>query len=140
MNMYNYIAQNNPTMAKAICHKYGYGLKSCKNTADLGICLQQLVAREGDNALEDIVKHHPDRDIILECNEKDKGFVGCDASTPESKVGYGAYKEYVNYTGEEVEEKKEERNANISVTQNNFLLGAAFIMGAAIISSSLLRK
>jgi hypothetical protein len=59
-------------MAKAICHKYGYKISGVQSKNDLGLVLEQLVAKEGEPALKDIVHNHPDRDIIIEFEGKDK--------------------------------------------------------------------
>ena len=70
MDAYTYIAVNNPSFAKSICHKYGYNVASVRTSADLGKCLKQLVAAEGQPAFEDIMSQHPDREVLIELEKK----------------------------------------------------------------------
>jgi hypothetical protein len=74
MDIFTYIASNNPYQAKAILHKYGYSIKDVRDAKDLGACLKQLVAYEGEDAMQDILENHPDKGIIVEkfCAEEKK--------------------------------------------------------------------
>jgi hypothetical protein len=72
MNIYNYVAHNNPIVAKAICTKFGYRVSNVNSKDDLGECLRQVVASEGEPALKEIVKNHPDKEIILEYFSNDQ--------------------------------------------------------------------
>jgi hypothetical protein len=146
MNLYSYVANNNPSMAKAICHKYGYKISGVQTKDDLGSCLEQLVAKEGEPALKDIVTNHPDREIIIEFSERDK--VGTTLNhmgeqhncprcgrTPQSCVCGSQYKNYVNYIGDEKDVNvKPTRNESLVSQTNTFLLASAFLLGVAIIS------
>lgn len=146
MNLYTYVANNNPSMAKAICHKYGYKITGVQNKNDLGKCLEQLVAKEGEPALKDIVYNHPDRDIIIEFNEQDKKenslnhegmHYNCPrcGRTPQSCVCGSQYKNYVNYIGEDANvSRPPTQNQNLVSQTNTFLLASAFLLGVAIIS------
>ncbi len=133
--MYHYIAQNNPSMAKAICHKYGYEIVNVKKPADLGICLEQVVSKEGEPALKDIVLNHPDRDLILEV-AANENFVGIDgsASKNESKCDKckSSYNEYMNFVGEEKAARQ-----SASAQTNTYLLASAFLLGIAIIATKM---
>lgn len=148
MTMYNYIAETNPSMAKAVCHKYGYGLSNCRTKKDLGVCLQQLVASEGESALNDIVLNHPDRDIILELNSKNNSSLSADGCGKHCNckecrsVGVGAYKDYVAFNGDEVPQENKQpssvHNNTALVSQTNtFLLASAFLLGIAIIAKKI---
>ncbi len=66
MDVYQYIAANNPYIAKTICHKYGYNVTGANSAKDLAYCMHQLVAEEGEPAFKDIMMHHPDKDVIVE--------------------------------------------------------------------------
>lgn len=66
MDIYTYVAHSNPYQAKAILHKYGYSTKGVNDNNDLGVCLKQLVAYEGENAFNDILSSHPDSNVIVE--------------------------------------------------------------------------
>ena len=63
VNVYSYIAQNNPYTAKQIIESFGYKVTDKSN---MGRNLQQLVANEGEEALEAVMNSHPDKDVILE--------------------------------------------------------------------------
>jgi len=145
MNLYCYVANHNPSMAKAICHKYGYKISGVKTKDDLGVVLEQLVAKEGEPALKDIVHNHPDRDIIIEFEGKDKaesslsfnGVSTCPrcARSGESCVCKKQYANYVNYIGEDNQvQTKQTTNASLVSQTNTFLLASAFLLGVAIIS------
>lgn len=127
--MYGYVAQNDPNMARAICHKYGYRIQGVQSKADLGLVLEQLVAKEGESALRDIVKNHPDRDLIVEVE------TGGSEDTPIRKLPSESersvtYADFMNYIGED----KGQRTNTVSQT-NTFLLASAFLLGVAIITS-----
>lgn len=138
-------------MAKAICHKYGYKISGVQSKDDLGVCLEQLVAKEGESALKDIIVNHPDREIIIEFNERDKNdstlnYCGTPhpntncprcGRTPQSCICKQQYSNYVNYIGEEKDVNvKQNSNPNINLVSqtNTFLLATAFLLGVAIIS------
>ena len=141
MNIYTYVANSNPSMAKAICHKYGYKISGVQSKDDLGVCLEQLVAKEGEIALVDIVNNHPDKDLIIEITDKQKPVV------KENSVGfYGneqyqmrehqrQYADFMNFMGDEMKSKETHNATNNMMAQTNtFLLASAFLLGVAIIS------
>lgn len=66
MDIYEYIAVNDPDAAQSILGKFGYQAMNVENPADLGQCLSELVANEGDAALTEIAAIHPDKELILE--------------------------------------------------------------------------
>jgi len=141
MNIYTYVANSNPSMAKAICHKYGYKISGVQSKDDLGVCLEQLVAKEGEIALVDIVNNHPDKDLIIEITERNK-------PTPqENSLSYSGnqnyqirennrqYADFMNFMGEEIKSKETHSVSNTIASQTNtFLLASAFLLGVAIIS------
>jgi hypothetical protein len=67
MNVFNYIAQSNPEGVKAVCRKYGYKLQ---RNARLGECVKYVVAKEGEQALEDFMALHPDKQYFVEMGSK----------------------------------------------------------------------
>ncbi len=87
MNIYNYVAHNDPIVAKAICTKFGYRVSNVKSKDDLGECLRQVVASEGEPALKEIVKNHPDKEIILEyfSNEQYSAMDGTGSNSKSTK-------------------------------------------------------
>jgi hypothetical protein len=128
-------------MAKAICHKYGYKISGVQSKDDLGVCLEQLVAKEGEIALVDIVNNHPDKDLIIEITEKQKpsviensiGFYGNEAY--QMREQKRQYADFMNFMGEENKTKEiQSSNNNMMAQTNTFLLASAFLLGVAIIS------
>lgn len=70
MNVYLYIAQNNPDAAYEVCKKYGYF--NVQSFEDLAASLQGIVAEHGESALKEVLDIHPDKEVILEMNDKKK--------------------------------------------------------------------
>lgn len=134
-NMYSYVAACNPNMAKAICHKYGYQIVNVKTPKDLGVCLEQVVAQEGETALKDIVRNHPDKEIIMEVCASEN-FVGADGTQSREeemkKIRNEAYNSYLNFAGEDIARKQ-----SATSQTNTFLLASAFLMGIAIIATKM---
>jgi hypothetical protein len=70
MNVYLYIAENNPDAAYEICKKYGYfNINSMEDLAD---SLKSIVAEQGQDSLEEILNIHPEKEVILEIFDKKK--------------------------------------------------------------------
>jgi hypothetical protein len=70
MNVYLYIAENNPDGAYEICKKYGYfNINSIEELAD---ALKSIVAENGQEPLEEILNIHPEKEVILEIFDKKK--------------------------------------------------------------------
>jgi len=70
MNVYLYIAENNPDEAYEICKKYGYfNINSIEELAD---ALKSIVAEQGQDSLEEILNIHPEKEVILEIFDKKK--------------------------------------------------------------------
>ena len=70
MNVYLYIAENNPDAAYEICKKYGYfNINSMEELAD---ALKSIVAEQGQDSLEEILNIHPEKEVILEIFDKKK--------------------------------------------------------------------
>lgn len=144
MNIYTYVANSNPSMAKAICHKYGYKISGVQSKDDLGLCLEQLVAKEGETALIDIVNNHPDKDLIVEITEKNKPVVQentmqlVGSSNYQSLQQQRQYADFMNFMGEDIKTKESHSvTNNIAAQTNTFLLASAFLLGVAIISRKL---
>jgi hypothetical protein len=70
MNVYLYIAENNPDEAYEICKKYGYF--NVQSIEELAICLQDIVSENGQDSLQQILEIHPEKEVILELFEKKK--------------------------------------------------------------------
>jgi hypothetical protein len=70
MNVYLYIAENNPDGAYEICKKYGYF--NVQSIEELAENLQAIVAGNGQESLQEILEIHPEKDVILELFDKKK--------------------------------------------------------------------
>lgn len=66
MDIYEYIASNDPQAAEKLLQQFGYQAMNVGTAEDLGQCLSDLVAQEGDQALTAIAEIHPDKELILE--------------------------------------------------------------------------
>jgi hypothetical protein len=70
MNVYLYIAENNPDAAYEICKKYGYF--NVQSIEELATCLQDIVSKNGQYSLQEILEIHPEKEVILELFDKKK--------------------------------------------------------------------
>jgi len=126
MDIYTYVASCNPYQAKSILHKYGYSAKDVKTENDLGICLKQLVAYEGEDAFHDVLDSHPDKLVIMEKfgAEKKKEHKGCDGANCSCK---GHDRHYMNFNGSENQSSKSAKEVSV------YIMAAALLLAAAII-------
>ena len=70
MNVYHYIAENNPDAAYELCKKYGYF--QINSLDELANTLQHIVANDGEKSLKEVMALHPDKDILIEIFDKKK--------------------------------------------------------------------
>jgi hypothetical protein len=70
MNVYSYIAENNPDESYEICKKYGYF--NINSMEELANALKSIVAENGQDSLEEIFNIHPEKGVILEIFDKKK--------------------------------------------------------------------
>jgi hypothetical protein len=142
MDIYEYVAQNSPLECEALCNKYGYAVNA-DSTQDMGVCLQQLVAEQGEPALDDMLDLHPDRDIILDRKTMDMG--GSSAASGQPGVGSGDGKcpgcggcQHKG-TGAAADLIQQARQDSGHFFQNNqsgmFILGGLIVITLAIIST-----
>ena len=66
MSMYQHVAECNPDGSYLVLHKFGYADQPINSIDDIAYHLQNMVASEGEPALKEILKIHPDRDVIIE--------------------------------------------------------------------------
>ena len=64
MNVYQYIANNNPDAAYEVCKSYGY--HDINTLDDLSQSLEICVANNGQEAFKNIMELHPDKDALVE--------------------------------------------------------------------------
>jgi hypothetical protein len=127
MDIYTYVASSNPYQAKAIIHKYGYSAKNVKDNGDLGICLKKVVAYEGENAFNDVLDSHPDKNVLIEKysseNKKDANFSnanGCGCKSHDMQ--------YMNFVGNENQNKSSTKEIGIIIIASALLLASAIIV------------
>jgi len=123
MDVYKYIAENNPMVAQGIIESFGYEHAS---TPDMG--LSQVVAKVGEPALKKVMENHPDKDVILELFSDKKSSCGCGCKKASNEG-------FLNVSGGEVVKEKESSNTNVIAQQTNvmILLAGLFIFTALII-------
>ena len=76
MNLYAYIASNNPRKANLLLRNNGFG--EGKTTSEIERRLKQYVREEKDSALKEMAKIHPDKELL---------------------IGDGVSRQLLNYTG-----------------------------------------
>lgn len=123
MTIYDYIAINDPDFVRVICNKYGYSIQNVQTVDQLGVCLQQIVAEEGEGVFREIVDQHPDKDLILE-------MYASEAAT----AAPGEKKCKCDGKGSKVQEYLQAASGSNGLQQGNlFLIAAALILAVAII-------
>lgn len=118
MDVYKYVAENNPMVAQGIIESFGY---EHANTPDMG--LSQLVARVGEPALKKVMENHPDKEIILELFSVEKD---CNCK---NNRGYDGF---LNANGGEVVKEKESTNSIIAQQTNAMILVSALFIFTAL--------
>lgn len=130
MNIYEYIARSNPRGARMVIQEFGYRITDNKKMGDN---LRMLVAQEGEPALREIVKLHPDKDLILEvfnekqeekpcgCSEKKENFLGADATLSSAVL---ANNQQQNHASD---------STKLAMQTNAMIIGATIIIAVALI-------
>ena len=90
MNIYYYIAFNNPDACLRFCHNYGYGNREINSIEELSSCLEEVVAAEGESAFTELLKLHPDRGVIMETFSGRRLALGYDGSLDTVPLSYVA--------------------------------------------------
>lgn len=113
MNVYRYIAENNPNGANDIC--VNNGLTEADSTETISYYLESIVAQNGEQSLKEILNLHPDKEVILECFQQPK---------VEEKIVEVEVPKFVNAEGQ----------SNLANNTNVYILMGAIIVSLAIIS------
>lgn len=129
MDLYTYIASSNPYQAKAILHKYGYSIKDVRTESDLGSCLKQLVAYEGEDAFNDVLENHPDKNVLLEKSllEKKQDYKNFDGDKHHCNCGCND-RRYMNFGGDNTNAIKPTNQVGIFIIASALLLATAIIV------------
>ncbi len=86
MDFFVYIADSDPAAAAAVLAKWGYATPpEVEYTDQLGDCLRQLVANEGEKAVRDLANIHPDKDLILESFPTNNGIASTEGGCKDCK-------------------------------------------------------
>ena len=116
MNVYSYIAENNPNDANQICVKNG--LDDADTTETLAFYLQTIVAQHGVDSLKEILNLHPDKEVILELYQEP-------TKIDDKNVFEVKAPSVMNADGQ---------TSNIAQNTNTFILLGAIVVSLAIIS------
>ena len=133
MNIYEYIARSNPRGARMVIQEFGYRITDNKKMGDN---LRMLVAQEGEPALREIAKLHPDRDLILEVFNEKKEVKPCGCSDkPEKKENFlGAD---ATLSSAVLANNQQQNNASdstkLAMQTNSMIIGATIIIAIALI-------
>jgi hypothetical protein len=124
MDVYEYIAESNPKVAKDIIESFGY---EYANTPDMG--LSQLISKVGEPALKRVMDNHPDKELLIEMfSDKQSTAVIC---------GCGNRRQdgFLNISGAEPQKEKDNSGASMIAQQTNamILVSALFIFTALMI-------
>ena len=118
MDIFDYVAQSNPSSAMSVCRNYGYRLQGGREGLSHG--LRQLVSKEGESAMRDILNAHPDKELFIEV-------YGQRVPQYQPPIQQG----YFNAIGDGV------TSSDKLVNQTNiFLMASALLLATAIIVSA----
>lgn len=140
MNLYTYVAANNPYFVKSLAHKYGHELKKDPN---LSFVLEQLVAIHGEQALTEIINVHPDKDLFkdyyLKQEEESKvNATGDEKNTCSCKqccrCRNNNNQEYLNLTGAITGSDMYAKNKEVLTSTNLMVFAGAIVIAFAILN------
>jgi len=124
IDLYTYVAANEPRRAKKIIESFGYQCRS----RNLAQNLRELVMNEGEEAVQEIMLIHPDFEYFSANAEKPKKKL--------AKKEFDNYQQnqyaYLNATGNEI--AKQNISSQIGNQTSLMILAAAMMLTVAIIS------
>mgnify|MGYP000956151632 CR=1 FL=1 len=124
IDVYEYIATNNPRASMQILRDFGYDVL---NRQSMSQNLRDLVNKEGDSAIHEIMKYHPDRDYFSESVVATK--------IAKIKKKFESEKEkYLNASGSNQNSNSIVHNLNSANTTNVIILASAIVIAIAITS------
>lgn len=136
IDIYQYIAANDPVGSQAICNKYGYAIQNVQSSDDLASCLMDLVGEVGDPALTDIASIHPDLDLLVEKFGSAAGDAGSFAKPGGCGCGGDCGGDHGPASKKYLAEAGNQQNM-FSVHQGGiFIIAATLILAVAIISNN----
>jgi len=130
MDVYQYIAENNPDAAYEICKKYGYF--DIRSLPQLSETLNLVVSNGGEESFKEIMKLHPDKSVLLELfmPEKKSDTVIAENIMP-VKEDCSCKK---NATGDAAPTVTPANTVGLVTQTNMYILVGALIVSLAIIS------
>lgn len=134
MDVYSYIAGNDPNGAVRVIGSMGYEVTS---NSDLARSLKELVNAVGEPAVKKIMDIHPDKEIILELYGSPRQAMGCGCSGCAKNAGQHAH--YFNATGPE-DTKPKEASATISSNTLAHQTNVILVVSALFIATALILK
>ena len=133
MSVYNYVAESSPNHARRIIDSFGYEVLDGR---DLGQSLNELVAQEGEPALQRVMEAHPDKDIILELFAKSADTkAGCGCKKCQEK----SHGHYLNASGVDAADLTGS-NPNSNTTTLAHKTNVIFIVATLFIATALIIK
>jgi hypothetical protein len=125
IDVYQYIAANEPRRAANLIKSYGYVIKS----RDMAQNLRELVNYEGENAVDELMKLHPDHDYFM----NNASFSNFSGSIEKSDKNYEFDKyAYLQATGNQNNQILQQNN--IASLTNVSIIVAGLLLATAIIS------
>lgn len=134
MDVYSYIAGQNPDGVVRTINSFGYDVVSSSN---LGRSASELVSSVGEPALKKLMELHPDKDILVELfASKEPSTMGSSCGCPNCSKGQHGH--YYNASGPEENKPKEASTGTSSsmAHQTNIIL----VVSALFIATALLVK
>jgi hypothetical protein len=139
MNIYEYIAISNPDSCLSFCNNYGYVHREIGSIEELVVCMQEVVAAEGETAFTELLKLHPDRGAIMETFSGRRMALGYDGSLETMPINYVA-PQHKRDCQCGCNNKSFNADASLpkssgsSTQTNTFIIAAALLLSVAIIS------
>lgn len=120
MDVFDYIASNEPRKANQVIMNYGYRI----NSPNLAQSLRDLVNYEGEDAMHDLMLIHPDHEYFLSLKSKN--------NLTKKKDNFSQKFAYLNAVGNN---QNQNHNLHAISTQTNvFIFVGAMLLAAAIIT------
>lgn len=140
MSVYQYVAQSDPRGTQRLIESFGYNIT---NQNDLGRSLAELVSNVGEPALKEVMKLHPDKDILLELNASEISSSDCGCNSCKAKRHNHGYMNADGVPPTSVASNStpdtaiHNNNTNILAHQTNTILVLATLV---IVASIMLKK
>lgn len=135
MTIYDYLANSNTDGCLAIIYKYGYGNSDLNSTDDVAHVCKVMVASEGESALKDLIKIHPDRDLIIEDFTSNSSNNIFQSKMDGCKCGGACSGNKNNISTSNTNSDMQQGSSNIVNQTNTFILIGAALVAIAIITA-----